>query len=305
MLKLGKLPPRKDHRTLQLGAYLNRRALPDIPSMWDWGLAVEAKAQWGMMLNNKLGICAIAAPGHTHMAWTANALGQNNIQIPSDDDLLKAYMAVGGYVPGRPDTDQGCIMLDVMNYWRQKGIAGHKIEAFVSIDSHDPVELSAGGFLFGGVQLGLALPKALEGYFEQKKPWVAPLDPKNARGVWAPGSWGGHAVPLLAKNKLPECITWAARQGMSEQFIRVYSDEAYVGIDREAWFNAQAMAPNAISWDDLWTDLASVTDGKVPIPPKPPGPTPVPGPTPTPRPKYFRVTIDVNSDTGEPTIVKE
>src|SRR4051812_17423635 len=91
---LGKLPPRYDARTLRLEHYLDLSALPPPPLECDWTAKVGAK--WGMMLNDRIGDCAIAAPGHMMMAWTANA---GRPFVPTDAQVLAAYSAVSGYDP--------------------------------------------------------------------------------------------------------------------------------------------------------------------------------------------------------------
>ena len=39
-----------------------------------------------------------------------------------------------GFRPGDPSTDRGAYALDVLNYWRQSGIAGHRIAAYAAVD---------------------------------------------------------------------------------------------------------------------------------------------------------------------------
>jgi hypothetical protein len=126
-VRLGKLEPRHDPRTLKLAKYVDFSKLPAPPPsrLWDNGLTA-----FGMMANEKLGDCTCAAAGHQIQIWTAN----NKAEItPKDSDIIAAYSAITGYSPAKPNSDNGANELDVLNYWRQNGIGGHKIGAFASI----------------------------------------------------------------------------------------------------------------------------------------------------------------------------
>jgi hypothetical protein len=89
---------------------------------------------WGMMLNDKLGCCTIAALGHAVQIWTVNALGRE-LTVP-DATILKYYEQWDGYNPADCFSDQGGVELDVLNDWRQQGFDGNSLDAYVSIDVH-------------------------------------------------------------------------------------------------------------------------------------------------------------------------
>src|ERR1700690_965513 len=129
-LKLGKLPPRYDARTFKLAQYIE--TLPTAPPLVDWTGKVP---EYGMLLNDKLGCCVIA--GVMHLAMQQRAAAGLPVAVPSDDDVIAMYSAIGGYVPGDPATDCGCSMLDALNYWRQEGLTfggtTHKIRAFAAV----------------------------------------------------------------------------------------------------------------------------------------------------------------------------
>lgn len=274
-LKLGKLPPRIDARTLKLSSYLSVTALPPLPASTDWTKNVPS---WGMLMNDQLGDCAIAGPGHTIMAMTAEAM--KKVATVTDEDILAGYEAVGGYRPGDPSTDNGCNMLEVMNYWRQSGIAGHKTAAYISIDVKNKAQVMAGIHLFGGVQFGIQLPQVAQQQFAAGQTWKGPLSPADLRGPWAVGSWGGHEVPGLAYDaEGVSVVTWGKVHKMTWQFIADYADEAYVVVEPD-WFSPDGKSPSGFDLYTLWDDLNAITDGRHPIP-APPNRPPVPvGPTP-------------------------
>ena len=58
-MKLGKKPPKLDDKRLYLSKYT--RLLPTAPSSISWTKGVK---DWGMLANDTLGDCTIAAVGH-------------------------------------------------------------------------------------------------------------------------------------------------------------------------------------------------------------------------------------------------
>jgi hypothetical protein len=247
--RLGKLPPRQDARTFKLSQYVE--TLPKAPPLVDWTGKVP---QYGMLLNDKLGCCVIA--GMMHLAMQQRAAAGLPVAVPSDGDVTAMYSAIGGYVPGDPATDCGCNMLDALNYWRQQGLTfggvTHKITAFAAVKLHEPAELGAALWLFGGTLDGYALPVSVEG----ASAWKAPTG--KLRGRTAPGSWGGHCVedPYDKAGAL-EVITWGAKMPVDYGFRDAYCDESYVVFTPE-WIEANGNSPCGFKRDALLADLAAL-----------------------------------------------
>ena len=146
---LGKGAPILDPRTLRLSKYL-LPTVPLAPKRVNYSQGINV---WPMYGNDQTGDCTIAASAHHVECWTNKSKGSPDLM--SNASILKAYEDVGGYVPGDPSTDNGCFMLDVLNYWRKTGIGGHKIDAYVSVDPMNHEEMAQAIWLFGGVYLGL------------------------------------------------------------------------------------------------------------------------------------------------------
>lgn len=255
---LGKKPPRIDARTLQLSKYLFQQgtdrqgSLAPAPPAVDWTAKIIS---WPMMANDTLGDCTCAAAGHMIECWTANI---GDAFTPTNAQVIAAYSATGDYVPGDPATDNGAVELDVLNYWRQQGIAGHKIDAYAALDLHNDSQnqecAKQAISLFGGVYIGLALPLSAQ----QQTVWDIPSLWSRLRGQSAPGSWGGHAVPVLAYDSDGlTCITWGAKKRMTWDFFARYCDEAYAPLSRD-WVNAQGTDPSGIDFAALSADLAAI-----------------------------------------------
>ena len=245
LCKLGKLAPRKDKRNLKLANYLP--ALPPIPDACDWSCGIT---DWGMMLNSGIGDCTCAAAAHMLMQWTANA----GVEIvPTDGSVLEAYSAITGYDPNHPDTDRGAIILDVLNYWRQTGIAGHKIGAYASVSPKNIEHIKASIYLFGGCYLGVALPTAWQG----ARIWDIPRG--GLRGQGAPGSWGGHAVEAVSFSQTGmTVITWGQPTLMTWNAATAYMDEAYALISND--FLKNGKTPGGLDIITLADDLKAVTN---------------------------------------------
>lgn len=243
--RLGKKPARHDPRTLQMANYL---LLPPIPATQDW--TKKASSAWGMMLNDELGDCTCAAVGHAIQSWTANA-GPKEITI-SDKEVVAAYSAITGYDPGDPSTDQGAVEMDVLRYWRKKGIGGHKIQAYVALEPKNHEHARAAVDLFGGAYIGVSLPISAQ----KQSVWSVP--PGGPTGQGAPGSWGGHAVIVLAYDSHGlTCITWGARKKLTWSFWDTYCDESYAMISPD-WVAKNKPSPEGFDLAALQTDLKAV-----------------------------------------------
>ena len=235
-MKLGKLPPKLDDRTLRLSTYLIPDQLPPIPLAHDWTRPVR---KWSMLGNDEYGDCTIATAGHMIRAWTAN---DSKVVVLPDSRIIQTYLSLTG------GGDTGLCVLDVLNYWRKTGIAGHKIEAFVKVDSLD--NFRAACYLFGGVYCGFALPLAAQ----NMKVWY--LNPgQSLTGDFAPGSWGGHAVPALAYGPWGDAVvTWGYEQYMTKAFFLAYCDEAYAVLSKD-WLGEDGKAPHGFNYEALQADL--------------------------------------------------
>lgn len=240
--KLGKHQPRIDERTLPFSAYLTS-ALPPIPQSKDWATKIPS---WPMYLNDQLGDCVIAAAAHDIQQWTWYASKYSSL---TDAQVLAAYEAVGGYVPGNPSTDNGCAMLDALNYWRNTGMGGHQIAGYVSVNPRLLTEVKQAISLFGNCYVGVQLPVSAQ----NQTFWSVPAE--GLTGDGAPGSWGGHCVPLVAYGPSTFCcVTWGALLRMSHTFLLDYCDEAYAIVTQD-WIDAKGKSPSGFNIAQLQTDL--------------------------------------------------
>ena len=244
--KLGKAPVKHDPRTLLLTKYV--RALPAPPPSADWTAKVAA---WPMMANDSVGDCTCAAAGHLVELWTAYA---GSPVILDDATVLAAYSAITGYNPADPSTDQGAAELDVLNYWRQSGIGGHSITAYCYVNLGDDNLVRQAVNLFGGVYIGLALPTSAQ----SQDVWDVPTSGTGQGTPGAPGSWGGHAVPIVGYDESGlTCVTWGALKRMTWAFLHTYCDEAYAIVSAD-FLNSAGVDPQGLNLAGLLADLEQI-----------------------------------------------
>jgi hypothetical protein len=249
-LKLGKSTARHDPRTLLLAAYVSHD-LPTPPPLFD--LTTKVKA-WGMMENDQIGDCTCAAAGHLIMEWTANA-GKKMV-TPSDKQIVGAYSAVTGYNPTTGANDNGAVEIDVLNYWRQTGIAGHKIGAYVALEPSNHNHIMDSVYIFEGCYIGVQLPISAQAQTQNHQTWSVP--PGGTTGDGKPGSWGGHAVPVVAyDSRGVTVVTWGALQKMTWSFWEAYCEESYAILSND-YLTKKKTTPQGFNMQQLQADLADL-----------------------------------------------
>lgn len=238
--KLGKLAPVHRPGTLMLAKYLPKAKIV-VPEEID---NYSAVGDWGMMRNDELGDCTCAAAGHMVQAWTK--LSGTEVVIP-DTSIVEAYSAVTGYTPTNPDSDQGAIETDVLEYWKTTGVGGHKIDSYATVEVQSQYQMQLAIYLFGAVYTGVALPNSAQ----NQEMWSVTNGPDAE-----PGSWGGHAIPVLGYDAHTlTCITWGAPLKMTWAWQQTYMDEAYACLSLD-WINQMSkLAPNHLNWESLVADL--------------------------------------------------
>ena len=242
--KLGKKPKRHDPRTLKLAKYLTT-ALPTPPTAIDNSTLI---ANWTMDLNDQYGDCTIASAAHLVDLW--NAANKNPSIVPNDQ-VLSAYEAVGGFNPKDPSTDQGCALLDVLNYWKNTGMfGGNKILAYMSVNPKNLTEIWQAVYLFGGLYIGVELPITSQ---DQAEWTFVPNTPDNEAG-----SLGGHGIPIVGYTATAlKVITWGAPLIMDNTFSMNYADEMYAVLDPTWLLNGKC--PTGFDLPTLQSDILALT----------------------------------------------
>ena len=238
---LGRKAIKSDSRTLKLSSYLTGSLPPAPPSLY-WS---KGNKNWGQMLNDQLGCCTIAGAAHAIQVWSRNSGTQ--VTLP-DSIVLQTYKDWDGY---NPATDAGGIELDVLTKWQKSSLHGHKLLAFASVDMSNITEVKQAISLFGGLYIGVALPKTAQ------KQVIWDVDTSNFSHA-IPGSWGGHCT--FAVDYTPEgvtVITWGTLKTMTWAFWLKYVDEAYALLSQD-FINEFGKNPDGFDIDQLMSDLKMI-----------------------------------------------
>jgi hypothetical protein len=254
-MKLGKLAPRHDDRTLQFASYRGTLSPPSLTKDWRLG-----QTSWGMMENDNLGDCTVAGCGHGDQIWTKNLAQEYSTPDPI---IVDYYCAWCGYVRGDSSTDNGGVEIDILNNWRKYGFGprthhqGHrKLTAYTSVNPLNLTHVKQAISLFGFVYIGLALPISAQ----QQQIWDVDGDPTDKHSFAYPGSWGGHCVvvPAYTEDSL-DCITWGQNKTMTNAFWQTYVDEVYALLSPD-WIASNGVAASGFDLSTLLADLKDVED---------------------------------------------
>lgn len=259
--KYGRVKPDPARRKLVLERYLDPRrplsqaGLPPVPltADVDWASTVPS---WPMYLNDTLGDCTIAAIGHMYGAWTWYARSAEGLF--ADSQVQAVYSRVGGYVPGDPSTDQGCVMQDVLADQVAHGMtdaagAVHKAAAYAALGNPADEDLLGQVLdVFGTVYVGINVQQQMETEFADGKPWT-----------WKKGGQeiGGHAICLQRRTgsgDAPlEYVTWGALQSATTGFQAGAAEEAWAVVTDD-WLKANGTTIEGMDLQQLLADMQYV-----------------------------------------------
>jgi hypothetical protein len=207
---------------------------------------------FGAMLNDQLGDCTAAAVGHAIQVWSFNATGK--MRTPSNAQIEKLYEATGGYVPGKPSTDQGAVEQTVLKYWLNNAVDGNELLAFVEIDVTDMRNVKQSVYEGGALYIGFNVPAYLQDLESPGAVWDAKPNADNT-------IIGGHAVVVTGYTEAGNLtlISWGNRYTMTAAFWNAFVDEAYVLADA-AWIAAKGLSPAGLSLLQLETLMAAMRE---------------------------------------------
>lgn len=203
------------------------------PQTADWWTGVP---DFPMDLNDSLGDCGIAGMDHHQMS--ESQFGSGTCQSWGEATCLTLYEQLGGYVPGNPETDNGTVLQDNLDFWRKNAIDGSQILAYGALRTWRRAARVHALRVFGPGYIGLMLPVSAEQQFPNA--WTL-----------VPGSppAGGHCVTqageVLGTNEI-RLTTWGDLISASTGFFMATVSEYWViiteaGIERNG--------ANQYGWD--------------------------------------------------------
>ncbi|HVI06997.1 MAG TPA: hypothetical protein VND65_01760 [Candidatus Binatia bacterium] len=198
---------------------------------------------WGMFRNDSISDCTCAAIAHMLMLVTAHT---GKLLIPDEGDIIKAYSAITGYDPATGANDNGADLPTVLNYWRDTGVAGHKIVQWGDVD-HTSIDMQKHAIdIFGATDDALAFPISAERQFDAGADFAL-VNPDG-------GNAGGHCVPRFGYGSVgATCVTWARTVGGPWDWWMKYLFESTAVITQD-WINqASGLTPGGFKMDALLT----------------------------------------------------
>jgi hypothetical protein len=260
--KLGRKRPVARCPRFALKNYLTR-SMPAPPAACDYTKPAAA-ALSKIYDNDTLGDCVIAGMAHVVGVLTGNA-GPKPF-LYSNAQIVGLYSAIGGYVPGKPSTDQGCDEQTALNYWENNGAlppkatsptGAHKIAGWMTVDSTNVEEFQTALWLFENLYFGIELPDA----------WITPM-PSASGFVWdAAGPSNpnnGHCVVGVGYTSAGVTIdTWGMTGLMTNAAVAKYPNQAsggelYTVVSMDAIGKANQKAPSGFDWSQLIADFDSM-----------------------------------------------
>lgn len=184
--RLGKKPPKRPHAMLAEFVDVERilvEAPANVINSATSAMGKPMSIKLAMYLNDREGDCTCAGAGNILR------IASNGKLRLTDNQVQDAYVAVTGdegaaFDPETGDNDNGCVELDVLDYWTKHGIGGDRLLGHAGINANDPEEIRAALYMTGPLYPG----------------WSLATDQQNQK-IWMPGkaragSWGGHCAPI-------------------------------------------------------------------------------------------------------------
>jgi hypothetical protein len=240
-------------------------------------------------LNDRESDCVIAGKDHLVGVFTGNDSGTP--VIASDMEVQNDYVTFCG------PHDQGCIITQVLDLMKSTGMLlnrqRHTINDYVAVDHTNQNLVQVAIDLFGGLTLGISLPKSWEQAWDahgQTDGFLWEIPPNGDVNV------GGHDVSLVGYNDQGVMVsTWGTVGTMTWDALAstvqlprdtdpsvadLVIEECYALLSPD-WTENGNLAPNGVDAATLAADLALIQNGQVP-PLGPPGPPQPPVNPPTP-----------------------
>jgi hypothetical protein len=257
LFKLGRRPAIHNRRTMRSALALFKALAPlgSPPTVsTDYVSAVmkQSPGGFGMDLNDSLGDCVIADSAHQVMLHTANA---GTIVIPTDQDVLEMYSAVGGYIPGNPSTDQGCDETAACQYLESTGLCGQKSAGTAMVDPTNLDHIRWTVEIFGACRLGIVVDQQMEDEFSAKEPWTIAADPNDSTA-------GGHDVPIVQyDSQYAYVVTWGGLQPVAWSLIAnsAFLDECHAEVFTD-FIGATGTTPGGFDLATLMQDLQALQE---------------------------------------------
>lgn len=197
-----------------------------------------------------------------HIAGVLTANSSAELAL-TRQQIISLYSAIGNYIPGDNSTDNGCVIVDALNYWERIGLGnGHRIAGYLAVNPKDPDEVRLAIWLFENLIFGVSLPDH----------WVTP-EPSTDNFVWdsvgPPDPNNGHCFISCGYDKVgPKIDTWGMLGTITDRATSLYASnenggELYTVLSIDLVKRANLRAPSGFNWSQLVADFDTIGHGKI------------------------------------------
>jgi len=249
----------------KLKDYLVKEKLPAPPASVNYGPKASTVLSQ-MYDNDTLGDCVIAGIQHVQGVLTGNA---GSPLLFTDAQTVAFYSAACGYT-GDPSTDDGCDVLETLQYWEKYGNPSgstHKCVGKLAVDPTDVNECKLALWLFENLIFGVELPDK----------WINPF-PFKSGFTWGPSAGNpdpnnGHCFISFGyeTNGNLDIATWGMTGYITPTAVAKYASasangELYTVISQDQLNAASKIAPNGLNWSQLVADWNAMGGSVTPPP---------------------------------------
>lgn len=207
-----------------------------------------------MWKNDTIGDCAFASRAAIVSTWTKNAQAD---MVLTDEHVVQDYAQCTGYNVETGTHDNGTVLLDALNMWRQEGYnrAGQTrdyLTAYGSLDHRDHDVVRRCIYVMGGVYVGITVPQYL---MTETGDWVYD-DAANWTII------GGHCIAALGYDEKGLIIfTWGGVRHMAWELWDAIVDECYGLISLEDQMTIHEKTNIGFDLQGLYDELMDSVDG--------------------------------------------
>jgi hypothetical protein len=251
--KYGARPRTFDPRFPHYSALFHRKVSVSPPASFNY--ADDLPTDLGMMGNDRYGDCAWAAVYHAIQLWSKFSRG---VEITEPDNLiLQAYSECTGFDPNNPNTDQGTVLQQGLQYMMIKGLPinpspaprdRHHILTPLEVDPRNLEDIKNAIWECGCVYIGFTVPASLDidlnsGNVPMSWDWTSGDSLTN----------DGHCIILTGTQSDGSfnLVSWGLKEySITPSFVQNCVTEVYA-IPDPTWMQATGKTPLGLTVAEL------------------------------------------------------
>jgi len=233
-MRLGKLAPEFDERTIQFSNYLDSTFHAPTKFDFDKGRAPIPTGDWG---SNKFSCDVISA--QANQLLRLGRIDQRRTIPLTNNDVIRRYKRISGSEKAGDANDIGITVLSAMKDWKRGWKIRDKLYSLAMYGEIEPRErelIRTCIYVFRGVHFGLWLPIAARDLGDR---WD--YNGENGEG-WKPGGLGGALAYCKAYSPTGyELLLWGRKIAVSNSFVEKFCDECWIAVEYLDWWAQQVL----------------------------------------------------------------